>query len=227
MQEEFPGLLSRGFNPIGKYGIGFFSVFMIGDFVQVITRRSDAGARDTLVLEFSSGLGTRPILRPATKQERLMDAGTHVKLKLRRDPRGNRGLLSRSEEGKALTLAELCSRIAPALEVDLFVQEHGKEEKVIAAYDWQTIAGERLLARMVQEPKGDVSYDELHTFRERAGANLQLIRGDNGEILGRALVTIGFGSGDRLDEIELGGVVTVGGLASCGLTGISGILGTV
>ena len=68
MQEEFPGLLSGGLKPIGKYGIGFFSVFMIAERVIVITCRSDAAVRDTLVLEFSRGLEGRPIVRPALKE---------------------------------------------------------------------------------------------------------------------------------------------------------------
>jgi hypothetical protein len=39
MLQEFPGLLSSGFAPTGKYGIGFFSVFMLGETVRIITRR--------------------------------------------------------------------------------------------------------------------------------------------------------------------------------------------
>jgi Histidine kinase-, DNA gyrase B-, and HSP90-like ATPase len=66
MQEEFPGLLSLGLNATGKYGIGFFSVFMLSDFVQVITRRCDAAARDTLVLEFSAGLRVGRFSAPRT-----------------------------------------------------------------------------------------------------------------------------------------------------------------
>lgn len=62
-QEEFPGLLSSGFRSTGKYGIGFFSVFMASDRVKIVTRRPDVAASDTLVLEFGSGLDGRPILR--------------------------------------------------------------------------------------------------------------------------------------------------------------------
>jgi Histidine kinase-, DNA gyrase B-, and HSP90-like ATPase len=37
--QEFPGLASAGMKARGKYGIGFFSVFMLGDHVRVVTRR--------------------------------------------------------------------------------------------------------------------------------------------------------------------------------------------
>ena len=94
MQEELPGLLSSGVRATGKYGIGFFSVFMIADRIQVITRRSDSAAKDAFVLEFSSGLQGRPILRPAAKNEQLIDGGTRVRLKLTKDPEKEDGLLN-------------------------------------------------------------------------------------------------------------------------------------
>ena len=46
MQEEFPGLESRGIKPIGKYGIGFFSIFMLGERVNVISRPYKAGLEE-------------------------------------------------------------------------------------------------------------------------------------------------------------------------------------
>ena len=47
MYEEFPGLSTKGFQSTGKYGIGFFSVFMWGKRVRVTTRRYDAAQQDT------------------------------------------------------------------------------------------------------------------------------------------------------------------------------------
>lgn len=58
--DEFPGLLSKGFQHVGRFGIGFFSVFMLGQTVRVTTRRYDEGPLDTRVLEFATGpLGGR------------------------------------------------------------------------------------------------------------------------------------------------------------------------
>jgi hypothetical protein len=62
---EFPGLLSEGFEPTGRYGIGFFSVFMIGSRIEVTSRRFDAAAWETRVLELDRGARSRPILRQA------------------------------------------------------------------------------------------------------------------------------------------------------------------
>ena len=121
MQREFPGLLSSGLKQIGKYGIGFFSVFMIADHVQVVTRRSDAAAKDTLVLEFSRGLKGRPILREADTTEQLIDGGTLIRLKLQTDPHDSGGLLYNPYEQAPRGLAEICISLCPALEVDLYV----------------------------------------------------------------------------------------------------------
>jgi hypothetical protein len=76
VREEHPGLLGKAFEAAGKYGIGFFSVFMWGDRVRVTTRRYDAAIDDTKVLTFDAGLQSRPILRRADKDEQLQDGGS-------------------------------------------------------------------------------------------------------------------------------------------------------
>ena len=69
MHREFPGLEAAGMEATGQFGIGFFSVFMWGDRVQVTTRRFDRGYDDTCVLEFLRGVGLRPWLRQGTLDE--------------------------------------------------------------------------------------------------------------------------------------------------------------
>ena len=57
----------------------------------------------------------------------------------------------------------------------------------------------------------------------RAGQNLRILKSDDGEVFGRACISVGYaGFFNRKTDIE--GMVTVGGLASCGLSGIGGIL---
>jgi hypothetical protein len=67
---EYPGLDPRKVKSIGKFGIGFFSVFMLGDRVEIRTRRFDKAFEDTLVLTFTRGLNKRPMLRTARPEER-------------------------------------------------------------------------------------------------------------------------------------------------------------
>jgi hypothetical protein len=148
MQEEFPGLLSSGVKATGKYGIGFFSVFMLGDHVQVVTRRSDAAAKDTLVLEFASGLKGRPTLRPADRVEQLIDGGTVVRVKCAGDPTEAGGLLSDSCDDEIESLSRVCHHIAPAIDVDLFVKDGASIKQVITAGDWESMPAADLLSRM-------------------------------------------------------------------------------
>jgi hypothetical protein len=115
MREEHPGLLGKAFEAIGKYGIGFFSVFMWGDRVRVTTRRYDAGLDDTKVLSFDAGLQSRPILRKAEKGEQLQDGGTRVRVWYNKEFELGRRHLEDSAKGWTKRLAWLC----PTLDVTL------------------------------------------------------------------------------------------------------------
>lgn len=191
MQEEFPGLLTTSFRSTGKYGVGFFSVFMVANHVQVCTRRSDAAAVDTLVLEFSSGLQGRPILRRADRQERLLDGGSRVRLKLKTNPSIAGGILHHGESD--ISLASLVQELAPAVDVDLFVAEKKSSTKAVVANDWKSLPGGEFLARVAPLSHGDnVDEEELKRLRERAGANLRLLQGDDGTVFGRACISMGY-----------------------------------
>ena len=150
MREEHEGLWAKGFEPTGRFGIGFFSVFMWGHQVRVTTRRYDDGPRDTRILEFRTGLETRPLVRPAKVEERLLEGGTQVRVWLKREPQKEGGLLrflkSVFKKERIVELGELCAWLAPALDVDLYVND--QEIPVVAAFDWLTIDGAELLSRL-------------------------------------------------------------------------------
>jgi hypothetical protein len=159
--EEFPGLASRGMNSIGRFGIGFFSVFMLADEVRVLTKRYNLGSNDGLTLTFNKGLRSRPILTRTLPDEALPDGGTRVELKLIHDPRSKGGLslapirpatqgpaaLFERNEEPARTLAELVGRLAPTSEVLLTTNEWGKLTRAVEAGDWRTVAPEKLARR--------------------------------------------------------------------------------
>jgi len=84
--EEFPGLIAAGMHAIGRFGIGFFSVFMLGPIVRVYSRRCDKGQETGRLLEFRGGTSTRPILSPVPGEPVPIDGGTRVEVLLRDDP---------------------------------------------------------------------------------------------------------------------------------------------
>ena len=137
VMEEFPGLLGKGFVPEGRFGIGFFSVFMLGDRVEVTSRRYDAGYDQARRLVFADGAGTRPILVTPT------------------DPRGGfvTRVAVRVQDSKVAALAhslERAGHLFPALGVDLQVTCQGNTSR-IAAGDWLTMADDALYARIDNE----------------------------------------------------------------------------
>jgi hypothetical protein len=73
---DFPAAQSKGFRPAGRFGIGFLSVFMLGDEVKVESNR-DGGERHILYLR---GVGRRGEIRMATGPS---GSGTAVRIDLR------------------------------------------------------------------------------------------------------------------------------------------------
>lgn len=224
MLEEFPGLLTSGISPIGKYGIGFFAVFMLGSSVSVRTRRADAAQVDTLILEFNTGLTSRPILRQAHRYETIRDGGTVVRVWLQVPSQDHRGILV-GYQGKQKTLEELCLEICPAIDVDLSVSVDGRKKAVICANDWIEVDGLELLKRM-RVADFEVDDDEMPFLKEdliaKLSKNLRLLINPDGSVVGRACIVPAswYYSSRGLP----GGVVTVGGLRALGMTGIAGIL---
>jgi hypothetical protein len=81
LRTELPGLASKGFRAVGRFGIGFFSVFMLGHNVLVTTRRFSrvpSDDSDQWLLEFEDGLNERPTLSRPTSTNSLPKHGTRV-----------------------------------------------------------------------------------------------------------------------------------------------------
>ncbi len=119
-------------------------------------------------------------------------------------------------------LADLCSTLCPAIDVNLSVCEDGVARQVIAANDWKVMDPAALLTRM-DVLSHNSKPDELETFRKRAAPNLRVLQDDDGEVFGRACISAGFAA-DFERDADLHGVVTIGGLQACSLSGIIGIL---
>ena len=80
---EFPGLQSSGYSSVGRFGIGFFSVFMAASKVSVFSRRFDAGLSEVRRLSFDNGVSLRPVLSEERPGDMLMNTTTRVELELK------------------------------------------------------------------------------------------------------------------------------------------------
>ncbi|HEX8705263.1 MAG TPA: ATP-binding protein [Myxococcaceae bacterium] len=160
MRRDYPGLAASGFVPAGRFGIGFFSVFMWGERLRVVSRPFQE--EKTHVLEFDNGLGAHPILRPAEPEEQQSDGGTRVRVWLSRERDWEQMLLDRSDQWdhwsdaeERITFGELLGRIAPTLDVTLKLEERpGMATTVIEANDWRTLDATRLLRRIGNTTRG-------------------------------------------------------------------------
>ena len=80
---EFPGIHAAKHSPIGRFGIGFFSIFMAAEKVEVFSRRFDAALDDVRCLSFDNGLTLRPVLSRRKPDDIGMDVSTRVSLELK------------------------------------------------------------------------------------------------------------------------------------------------
>ena len=80
---EFPGIHAAKHSPIGRFGIGFFSIFMAAAKATVFSRRFDRALEDVRCLSFDNGLSLRPILSDQRPEDFGMDVSTRVVLQLK------------------------------------------------------------------------------------------------------------------------------------------------
>ena len=214
--EELPGLMASGMHAIGRFGIGFFAVFMLGPVVRVYSRRFDKGQETGRLLEFRSGTSTRPILSSADTEGIPIDGGTRVEVLLNKDPRQPGGLLSSDlYSNQVISLSSLVGKIAPNLDVALATDKDDKNHPVTHPGDWLRLSAMELIGRLnppLNRPDSN-SHNAGHVL-------MQPISGTDGTVLGRAFI-----SPSRFRSWSDGdGWVTIAGLRATRLDNVQGIL---
>lgn len=219
LREEFPGLQSKTLAPIGKFGIGFFSVFDLASQVKVTSKRYDSGIADAKTLEFKT-LTLRPLIREADAKELPTDFSTRVSLRIEERSRivglyknhDDRYFMRRSKS--EVTIASAILRLVAMLDIRLeFADkitgasfEHGSK---------------------IYDTSSDVFIDELYCDISDRGRDLlktahnkmlQTIKMD-GTIYGRACLLLTQNS--SIEELRsLRAKVSVGGFVYSSANGI-------
>lgn len=210
MRDEIPGLASAGFDASGKFGIGFYSVFMLGDEVRVTSRRfqlSEGESVEQWSLIFDAGLTTRPVLVRPSNKDRLAKAGTRVSVRLTNAvikkllesltkssfPKKEfsfenvKGLNSDSTptyDDVLTALSTLVGWLCPSSEVSLLAAVAGNDPvSIVQAGDWETLGDEELSRRTRSEgTKLYVLDDEQENLLGRVGVTRRRYSGDTGAI---------------------------------------------
>ncbi|MEV0910122.1 HD domain-containing protein [Streptomyces hokutonensis] len=120
IRSTLPGLADGGFQPSGRFGIGFFSIFLLGDKVELITRRYDSSTQDARRLVFE-GPSRRPLLTPLPARDWVPE-GTTVRVTLKRSPNDVKGLLYKTDDNR---LTQLIQRLALENAVPIHTWEPG------------------------------------------------------------------------------------------------------
>ena len=222
MHEELPGLESKGFSSTGKYGIGFFSVFMWGEKVSISSKRFENGRDSTLILEFNKGASSRPILRKANDTEVIKDGGTRIRVWLSNSRILDKLLEQHGRKRNKITISELIESLCPTIDCNIVLEEKSVLKNIILANDWITIPPLNLLKRIM----GESYYNELGKSEKqlltKISKNISLLKEDDGKIVGRIAL---YKQGRKKEErFSIEGKVTIGGMRSSGLTGLLGIL---
>lgn len=162
LQGEWGTLGATDFEAIGQFGIGFFSVFMLGQQVRITTKRYEAkeGESEHHVLEFTQGIRLRPILRKPDANEKLMRHGTRVSV-LVTDAILEK-MIGRAPDGCEAMLTGL----APAIDVTLSFRSANSPKKIlVTANDWMGISNSDLQNRFrFHFRKAHLSFAEKDLF---------------------------------------------------------------
>ena len=216
--EEFPGLLSAGMDASGRFGIGFFSVFMLGTIVRVYSRRYDKGTDSGRLLEFRSGLGTRPILSFQDLEGVPIEGGTRIEVQLRVNPHKLGGLLRWSRRpNSTISLSELVGMVARSLDVSLTIEDDGETRPVTKPQDWLELTPVDLVRRL----NPDARYDPFlgSTKVDPTSELMRPLCGADGTVFGRAYI-----KPSTYHFQDSTGWVTIAGLRSGRLDNLQGIL---
>lgn len=205
---ELPGLASTGFIPIGKFGIGFFSVFMLGTHIKVSTKRfrkANSDSTDQWILEFGDTADNRPMLRQPMPNEELKRSGTRVSVSIsdgvlkklveaNGSPWEIEGICHKYADGndsfnfgqKTKNLERIVAALCPTIDINVRVKTGDQPTiSAVRANDWINLSDDNLLARL---------YPNLEA-REIATKMKSLVKlvGKSDEVVGRVCHAHGYG----------------------------------
>jgi len=127
VKAERPGLLSKGRKRIGKFGVGFFSSFMITGNVEVVSKPFDAGVEACRTLRFTDGSITRPILLERRPSDFSALLSTRVSLNVSDDVFQDILIFDSPFRGepRRVSFIQLVGALCPMLDADVFVEDNG------------------------------------------------------------------------------------------------------
>lgn len=186
VRHHLPGLASTNFVATGRFGIGFYSVLMLGEKVSVISTPSVVGSahqRRTHKLEFGTGLSGRPTLSEITHEyksgtrisidlnaitlQRLLLFKSRRELSLHSFSSSTPKSVSSSDAAQSVNwvhLSHAVLKLLPMSDVRIKVRIDSETRSIAEPCDWQHIEdkefGKRLFRRFSNEQKFFAIHDK-------------------------------------------------------------------
>lgn len=210
VRRKFPGLAGGGFEPKGRFGIGFFSVFMLGDDVELTTRRFDGAQTDSRRLRFS-GLASRPILTTPAPSAKVSQ-GTVVRVCLKTNPYDTSGIFVRTSEDSLIGLVRRLV-LENTVPIHIFHSDLAREDEreVVEPFCLASGSAEEVFDRLY--PPQSMSW-QSNEEKQRLAARTEfalaatIVYDAHQQVIGLAAVRKFL----ELPRIFTPGIVTVGGL---------------
>lgn len=184
---EYPGLRNSGFSSIGKYGIGFFSVFMVAKTVEVFTRKKNT---TPIKIDFPNGLTLSPIMSRCEFSDSL---STIVRITLKDSVDGEFFLnVHRFNESIHFYMSDIIKVITAGLDVNVFVKDEKFDTDYICVHtDISSMSFDKTewlrgLAPLLNEDENQ--YPDLSSTINKCANNLEVIRDKTGQI--RAILAV-------------------------------------
>lgn len=212
VQSEFPGLRASKYKSIGRYGIGFYSVFMIADKVAVTTKPWREGLADSIQLRFDNGISLRPLMKKGPFTDFSSYTSTQIKLLLKQDALTNtlevvarRNIMG--ETNLKISFEDYLSAICAGLDTSVYLSIDGSAEKKIH----ENIETEELDKESWLKKISFIQYQNADHLSQYISDNVTRLRyiKDQDKIFGLAAISTFHGSGQNfLSTITVGGLAT-------------------
>lgn len=209
--EEFPGLVAdEGFTPTGRFGIGFYSVFMYADRVRVTSRRAnqDAGGHEKpRTLEFKEGLTRRAIIRDYRRSDDgalATGVSTSVAVRLPRDLLEKWYVQVGDTSQTIPSIGRRLQWLVIGLDVAVGLFEAGQRATEVHSGSYHDLSNVDLLHRISRSRPGE--FQVLDAKIDRAADRIRPIMNSQGRLIGRGAVAPNFEGAYGLSVRLIGGL---------------------